>query len=106
MAPTVLSFLGVDQPEPMDGQDLTPLLMGESPEQPRDHITQGYYRYICVRDEHRVMFCLSDMTDVHLFDAVNDADQRRDLAETEPETVKRMYEEYARKDAAGRLPNF
>jgi hypothetical protein len=33
-------------------------------------------------------------------------DQRRDLAEAEPETVKRMYEEYAQKDATGRLPNF
>jgi arylsulfatase A-like enzyme len=106
VAPTILSFLGKDQPAPMDGQDLTPLLKGESPKEPRDHITQGYYRYICVRDEHRVMFCLSDMTDAHLFDAINDADQRRDLAESEPETVKRMYEEYARRDAAGRLPNF
>jgi arylsulfatase A-like enzyme len=106
VAPTILSFLGVDQPRPMDGQDLTPLLKGESPERPRDHITQGYYRYICVRDERRVMFCLSDMTDAHLFDAINDADQRRDLAESEPDTVKWMYEEYALRDAAGRLPNF
>jgi hypothetical protein len=46
------------------------------------------------------------MTDAHLFDAVNDADQRRNLAESEPETVRSMYEEYAQKDAAGRLPNF
>ncbi len=106
VAPTILSFLGKDQPVPMDGQDLTPLLMGKSPEQPREHITQGYFRYICVRDRRRVMFCLSDMTDAHLFDAVNDVDQRRDLAEAEPETVKRMYEEYAQKDATGRLPNF
>jgi arylsulfatase A-like enzyme len=106
VAPTILSFLGVNQPTPMDGQDLTPLLIGQSPERPRDHITQGYYRYICVRDERRVMFCLSDMTGVHLFDAINDADQRRDLAESEPDTVKRMYEEYAQRDAAGRLPNF
>jgi arylsulfatase A-like enzyme len=106
VAPTILSFLGVEQPEPMDGQDLTPLLKGEGPEQPRDHITQGYYRYICVRDEHRVMFCLSDGTDAHLFDAINDADQRRNLAGAEPETVKRMYEDYAQRDAAGRLPNF
>jgi arylsulfatase A-like enzyme len=106
VAPTILSFLGLDQPAPMDGQDLIPLLKGEGPERPRDHITQGYYRYICVRDRHRVMFCLGDMTDAHLFDAINDADQRRDLAESEPETVKRMYEEYAQRDAAGRLPNF
>ena len=77
-APTILSFLGVNPPVPMDGQDLTPLLAGNGPERPRDHITQGYFRYICVRDKHRVMFCLGDMTDAHLFDAINDADQRRD----------------------------
>jgi hypothetical protein len=52
------------------------------------------------------MFCRTDMTDAHLFDAVNDVDQRRDLAEAEPETVKMMYEQYAQKDARGRLPNF
>ena len=106
VAPTILSFVGKEQPTPMDGQDLTPLLMGKGPGQPREHITQGYYRYICVRDERRVMFCLSDMTGAHLFDAINDVDQRRDLAEAEPETVKRMYEQYAQRDAAGRLPNF
>ena len=90
----------------MDGQDLGPILEGKEPEQPRDHFTQGYHRYLRCRDERRVMFCLSDMTDAHLFDAVNDAEQRRDLAEAEPETVKRMYEEYAQKDTAVRLPNF
>jgi arylsulfatase A-like enzyme len=106
VAPTILGFLGVEQPEPMDGQDLAPILQGKEPLQSRDHFTQGYKNYVCCRDEHRVMFCRTDMTDAHLFDAVNDAEQRRDLAEAEPETVKRMYEEYAQKDAAGRLPNF
>jgi len=106
VAPTILGFLGVDQPMPMDGQDLAPILQGKDPQRPRDHITQGYFRYLCCRDDHRVMFCLSDGTQAHLFDAVNDTDQRRDLAEAEPETVKMMYREYAQKDAAGRLPNF
>jgi arylsulfatase A-like enzyme len=106
VAPTILSFLGVEQPEPMDGQDLMPLLAGKDPGRARDHFTQGMYRYVCCRDERRVMFCRADMTDAHLFDAVNDADQRRNLAQAEPETVRSMYEEYAQKDAAGRLPNF
>jgi len=106
VAPTILGFLGVDQPEPMDGQDLTPLLEGKAFERARDHITQGYYGYVCCRDERRVMFCRADGADTHLFDAINDVDQRRDLAEAEPETVRNMYEGYAQKDAAGRLPNF
>jgi arylsulfatase A-like enzyme len=106
VAPTILGFLGVEQHKPMDGQDLAPILQDKDPQRPRDHITQGYHRYLCCRDERRVMFCRTDMTDAHLFDAINDAEQRRDLAEAEPETVKRMYEEYAQKDAAGRLPSF
>ena len=106
VAPTILSFLGVEQPEPMDGQDLMPLLSGEGNWPARDHITQGYKNYVCCRDEHRVMFCRTDGADAHLFDAVNDVDQRRDLAEAEPETVRTMFEEYAQQDAAGRLPNF
>jgi arylsulfatase A-like enzyme len=104
VAPTILSFLGVEQPEPMDGEDLMPLLVGKDPERARDHFTQGMYRYICCRDERRVMFCRSDGADAHLFDAINDAAQGRDLAEAEPETVRRMYQEYAQKDAADRLP--
>src|SRR5829696_4194597 len=106
VAPTILGFLGVEQPEPMDGQDLEPILRGKEPLRPRDHFTQGYANYVCCRDEHRVMFCRSDGADAHLFDAINDADQMRDLAKVEPETVKRMYEEYAQQDAAGRLPYF
>jgi arylsulfatase A-like enzyme len=106
VAPTILGFLGVEQPEPMDGQDLAPILQGKDPQRPRDHITQGYFRYLCCRDEHRVMFCRTDGADAHLFDAINDVGQTRDLAEAEPETVRIMFEEYAQKDAAGRLPGF
>jgi arylsulfatase A-like enzyme len=106
VAPTILGFLGAEQPEPMDGQDLMPLLEGKEPRHPREHITQGYYRYLCCRDHRRVMFSLSDGSQAHLFDAINDVGQTRDLAEAEPGTVRRMYEEYAQKDAAGRLPNF
>ena len=106
VAPTILGFLGVSPQEKMDGQDLTPLLEGKEPGQPRDHITQGYGMYVRCRDEQRVMFCRSDGTQAHLFDAVNDVGQTRALAEAEPETVRRMYEDYAQKDAAGTLPNF
>ena len=31
VAPTILGFLGIEQPAPMDGQDLTPLLEGKEP---------------------------------------------------------------------------
>jgi arylsulfatase A-like enzyme len=41
VAPTVLGFLGIEPPRPMDGQDLLVLLEGGDPE-PREHFTQGY----------------------------------------------------------------
>src|SRR5215204_4538620 len=107
VAPTILGSLGIKDRENMDGEDLMPLLDGKKTTAlPRDHITQGYGSYICCRDRERVMFCRSDQSEAHLFDAVNDVGQTRDLAEADPETVKRMYEEYAQKDARGKLPNF
>jgi hypothetical protein len=55
------------------------------------------------RDERRVMFCRSDGEGARLYDALNDPEHRKDLAQDEPETVQRMYEEYALKDAGGPL---
>jgi arylsulfatase A-like enzyme len=105
VAPTIMGFLGIEPPEAMDGQDLCVLFEGKEPE-PREHFTQGYRKYVCCRDERRVMFCRTDGTDAELYDAINDPEQRRNLAEAEPQTVQRMFEEYAQKDAGGRLPNF
>jgi len=106
VVPTILGFLGVEQQQKIDGEDVTPLLDGKEAEQSRNHLTQGYGPYLCCRDESRVMFCHNDGTQEHLFDAINDVGQTRDLAGAEPETVKRMYKEYAQKDAAGELPDF
>ena len=46
VAPTVLGFLGIESPRPMDGQDLLVLLEGGEPE-PRDHFSQGYDGFVC-----------------------------------------------------------
>jgi hypothetical protein len=58
------------------------------------------------RDERRVMFCRSDGEGARLYDALNDPEQRRDLANDEPETVEKMFEEYVLTDAGGSLPNY
>ena len=105
VAPTILSFLGVEQSEPMDGEDLSVILDGKEPEA-RDHFTLGYGQNVWCRDERRVMFCRNDRTNAQLYDAVNDAEQTRDLANEEPETIRRMYEEYVLKDAGGSLPTY
>ena len=102
VAPTVLSFLGIEPPQPMEGQDLSVLLDGEQPE-PREHFTLGYSEYVWCRDESYVMFVRNDRTEARLYDARNDAEQRRDLAEEDRGTVEKMFEEYVLRDAGGPL---
>ena len=105
VAPTILGFLGIEPSEPMDGQDLSVLFDGKRPE-PREHFTLGYGQFVWCRDERRVMFCRSDGERARLYDVLNDPEQRRDLADEEPETVQKMFEEYILQDAGGSLPNY
>ena len=102
VAPTILGFLDLEQSEPMDGEDLSVILDGKEPEM-RDHLTLGYGQHVWCRDEQRVMFCRNDGEEARLYDALNDPEQRKDLAQDEPETVQRMYEEYVLRDAGGPL---
>jgi arylsulfatase A-like enzyme len=102
VAPTVLGFLGIEPPSPMDGQDLSVLLDGEEPE-PREHFTLGYRKYVWCRDESYVMFSRSDGSGAKLYDARTDPQQTRNLTDEEPETVERMFKEYVLKDGGGSL---
>jgi arylsulfatase A-like enzyme len=103
VAPTILGFLGVEPPRPMDGQDLSVLLEGKSPE-PRDHFTLGYGLHVWCRDEAYVAFCRDDSTGAKLYDARNDPQLQRDLASEEPGRAEKMFEEYVLADAGGSLP--
>ncbi len=103
VAPTVLGFLGVEPPRPMDGQNLCVLLEGKSPE-PRHHFTLGYGVYSRARDEQYVMFGRNDGSEGKLFDVLSDPDMHHDLAATDPGRVKKMFEEYVLADAGGTLP--
>ena len=105
VAPTILGYLGIEPPRPMDGQDLSVLSEGEEPE-PRDHFTLCYGTFVCTRDEHYVMFSRNDGKGARLYDIKTDPLQTRDLADDYPETVAKMYEQYALKDAGGSLSPF
>jgi arylsulfatase A-like enzyme len=94
VAPTVLGFLGLEPPSPMEGQDLCVVLeAGEKPNR-RGHFTLGYANYRWCRDKSYVMFCRNDGSDAKLYDVRTDPQQTRDLAEEEPETVETMFEKY------------
>jgi hypothetical protein len=87
----------------MEGQDLSALLGGKEPE-PRPHFTSAYKDHVWSRDGSYVMFARNDGTEARLYDVRTDPQQTRDLAEEEPETVEKMFEEYVLEDAGGALP--
>ncbi len=104
IAPTILGTMGIERPAAMNGQNLTPVLEGKEPEEPRDHFTLGYDDYSWARDERYVMFCFNDGSDAKLYDVEEDPKMRRDLAANKPDVVRKMYGDYILKDAGGEPP--
>jgi arylsulfatase A-like enzyme len=106
VAPTILSMLGIEKPEQIQGTDLSPIFEGKEPEQRREHFTLGYNNYVWTRDERYVMFSTNTGGESKLYDVSQDPEMRNNLAAKHPETVKRMFTEYVLKDAGGPLPNY
>ena len=105
VAPTILSFLGVETPQPMEGQNLLVILDGEQP-QSRTHFTLGYHDHAWCRDEDYAMFCRYDGAMAKLYDLRTDPQMDRDIAMHHPHIARRMFEEYVIKDAGGPIPSY
>jgi arylsulfatase A-like enzyme len=105
VAPTILGFLGMEPPEPMDGQDLSALLKGEEPEE-QGHFTLGYHDYVWSRDDRYTMFSRNDGTEAKLYDVREDPGMKNDVARAYPDIVKGMFDGYVLKDAGGSLPTY
>jgi arylsulfatase A-like enzyme len=103
VAPTVLGAVGIEPPSPMEGQALTVLLGGGEPE-PREHFTIGYHDHVWARDESYAMFARSDGSEAKLFNLRDDPGMNKDIAGSNQDVVRRMYQGYVLKDAGGPLP--
>jgi arylsulfatase A-like enzyme len=106
VAPTVLGSLGVELPEAMEGQDLSVLLDGGEPEQERPHFSSSYHDRIWARDDRYVLMARNDGADARLFDLENDPEMRQNVAPSNQDVVKRMYQDYVVADAGGPLPRY
>jgi arylsulfatase A-like enzyme len=106
IAPTILGTVDVEPRQPMDGQDLTPLLEGRDPAEPRDHFTLGYNDYLMTRDDRYAMVCRNDGAEARLYDLEADPGMDKDIAADNPDVVRRMFDEYALKDAGGEIPRY
>ena len=105
VAPSILGFLGIESPKPMDGQDLSVLFDGGEPEE-RAHFTLGYNDHAWARDEAYVMFARNDGRNPLLFDLREDPDMNTNTAESNQEVLNKMWGEYILKDAGGPLPRY
>jgi hypothetical protein len=85
----------------MQGQDLAVLLDGGDPEQPREHFTAGYHDHVWARDQDYAMFATSNGSEPHLFDLRDDPEMKKNIAGSNADIVKRMYDDYLVKDAGG-----
>jgi arylsulfatase A-like enzyme len=106
VAPTILGFLGAEQPEQVEGADLSVILDGGEPEQERDHFTLGYDDHVWTRDDRYVRFGHNNGTQAKLFDILEDPEMNNDLAAQRPDIAKRMFDEYVLGDAGGPLPTY
>jgi arylsulfatase A-like enzyme len=104
VAPTVLGALGIDPPSPMGGQDLTVLLDGGEPGSPREHFSLGYHDHVFTRDDRHAMFAKNDGSEAKLFDLDEDPQMKNDVADSNPDVVDRMWNDYVLRDAGGPLP--
>lgn len=106
VVPTILGFLGLDQPEQVEGQDLSVLLDGGEPDQKREHFTLGYDDHVWTRDDRYIWFGRNDGAEGKLFDVQQDPELNNDLSSRRPDVAKRMFEEYVLGDAGGPLPTY
>jgi arylsulfatase A-like enzyme len=105
VASSILGFLGIESPQPMDGKNISVLFDGGEPD-PREHFTLGYDKYVWTRDERYVMVSRNDRREARLYDLREDPDMNRDMAGEHPDVVRRMFEEYVLGDAGGSLPRY
>ncbi|AHY47614.1 Arylsulfatase A-related enzyme [Rubrobacter radiotolerans] len=104
IAPTVLSQVDLPVHEQMTGQDLSPLLDGDPPNEERPYFTLGYNDHSSARDDDYVLVCRSDGENPRLYDLREDPNMDRDIASGNEDVVRRMYDEYILRDAGGEPP--
>ena len=104
IAPTVLGQMEIAPPQPMDGQDLTPVLEGKGPTSPRSHVTLGYGNYSWAEDDEWALSVRNDGEESRLYDLAADPKMDKNVAGANPGAVKRMWNDYVLGDAGGQAP--
>ncbi len=106
VGPTVLSILGVDPAEGMDGADLSPLLDGKPPRRKRGYRTASYNTFVSAGDDRWLLIAGSRRQELRLYDRRSDPHERRNVAAANPAQVRRMWSMIRRDAGPKGLPRF
>jgi arylsulfatase A-like enzyme len=104
IAPTILSMLGVEAPEAMDGVDLSRVFRGR-PLPKRPYAFGGYGNAFYIRSDRWAMWARNTATSFHLFDLRRDPGQTTNVADRHPDVVSHLYG-VLRSRAGGRPPYY
>ena len=102
LLPTMLSIMGEEVPEDVEGINIWPAAMGEAGPT-HEYATSIFKNYAWVRTGEYVLIRKTDGTDARLYDIKNDPAHSRDLAESMPEKVEELWQ-LALNDADGSFP--
>jgi hypothetical protein len=87
----------------MDGEDLSVIFDGKEPGA-RSHFTLGYHDHVRALDRGYAMISRNDGSDPVLYDLDADPEMRHNVAYSNPDVVRRMWNDYVLEDAGGPPP--
>jgi arylsulfatase A-like enzyme len=103
VAPTLAALAGVRRPASFEGADLSPILHGGLPEEPRSYAVGGYGNSSYVRDRRWAYMVRNDWREERLYDLVADPGERQDVSARRRDVTRRMRGR-VRRVADGRPP--
>jgi arylsulfatase A-like enzyme len=103
VGPTVLSVLGFEAPEHMNGADLSPLLDGTRPSRRRTYRTASYNDHVCASDGRWLLISDNRGRDKRLYRVGH---ERSDVARRYPGQVRRLWAMIKRDAGPRGLPHF
>jgi arylsulfatase A-like enzyme len=106
IGPTVLSAAGIDAPDHMNGVNLAPLFDGKRPAKKRGYRTASYNTYVSAGDDRWLLISGNKRQELRLYDRKADPGETRNLAASNPQQVRRLWNLILKDAGPKGLPKF
>jgi arylsulfatase A-like enzyme len=106
IGPTVLGAAGIDVPEHMTGVDLSSVFDGKRPAKKRGYRTASYNTYVSAGDDRWLLIAGNKRQDLRLYDRKADPGEHRNVAASNPQQVRRLWNLILKDAGPKGLPRF